>query len=87
MENERIEKYKLVGIKEHTSKTGNKYHIAYILFENNYSFDILNVLINNKQVGALTQVVNDETFEIERFLKTTYNSYSKQYQLTINYGL
>lgn len=87
MENEKIENYKLVGIKKHTSKTGNEYYIAYILFENNYSFEILNVLINQKQVQPLSDVIGDDTFELDRFLKTTYNSYQKRYQLTINYGM
>lgn len=82
-----MEKYKLIGIKKHKSKTGNEYNIAYVLFENDYTFDVLNVLINQKQVPALEQVINDDTFELERFLKISYNSYQKQYQLTINYGL
>lgn len=87
MEEGKIEKYKLVGIKKHKSKSGNEYYIAYILFENNYSFEILNVMINNRQVQPLTDVIGDDSFELERFLNLNYNSFQKQYQLTISYGL
>lgn len=82
-----MEKYKLLGIKEHKSKNGNTYYIAYVLYENNYNFEVLNVLINANQVNALSDVVGDDTFELEKFLKLSYNSYQKKYQLTINYGL
>lgn len=82
-----MEKYKIVGIKKHKSKQDKDYYIAYVLFENDYTFDILNVLIKEQQVQALQSVINDDTFELDRFLKTSYNAFNKRYQLTINYGL
>lgn len=82
-----MEKYKLVGIKKHKSKSGNEYFLAYLLLENETTFDIIRVIINNKQVEPLLQAMSDNSFDISQYLVTVYNSYQKQYQLTINYGL
>lgn len=88
MEEEKIEKYKLLGVrKRHSNKSDRDYHIAYVLFENNYGFEVLNVMIQEKQVNALNGVIDDDTFDLTRFMKLEYNSFNKRYEMKITFGL
>lgn len=88
MENEKIENYKILGIRKRKSKkSDNEYYLCYVLYENNYGFDILNVIVNEKQVGALESVINDDTFELKKFMNLQYNSFTKRYDMRITFGL
>lgn len=80
-----MENYKLLGIrKRHSQKSDRDYYLAYVLFENDYGFDILPVMIQEMQVDTLTQVIGDN---INEYVKLEYNSYNKRYDLKINLGL
>lgn len=82
-----MEKYKLIGIKKRQNKDKKDYYLAYVTLENDNSFDLLNILINEKQVQPLLDVINDNDFDISRYIILKYNSYQKVYNPVINYGL
>lgn len=88
MENGKNEKYKLLGIRKRKSKKNDsEYYIAYVLYEHEYGFDILNCMVKPQQVNALEGIINDDTFELKNFLTVQYNSYTKSYNMLINFGL
>lgn len=83
-----MENYKILGIRKRKSKKSDKeYYLCYILYENDYGYDIINAIVEEKQVGALQSVINDDTFELKRFMNVEYNSFNKRYDLKITYGL
>ncbi len=88
-----MERYKYLGSrKRHSSKSDKDYYLAFILLENNNGFDILQVLINEKQVNAIDSAIdsaidNGTEFDISKYLSIEYNSYNKKYDLKITYGL
>lgn len=83
-----MENYMLLGIKSRKSKkTDKNYNIAYLSLETDYDFQIIPVMIQEKQVDVLIDVIGDLDFDISEYLKLRYNAYNKKYELTITYGL
>ncbi len=83
-----MENYKYLGFrKKHSSKSNKDYFLAYLLLENSNGYDVLNVIITEKQANALSNAVNDIKFDISKFLTIQYNSFNKSYDLKITYGL
>ena len=85
---EKIEKYYLLGIRKRVSKkTEKEYYVAFIVYENNYGFNILNVMIKEEQVGPLLEAQNDDNFNINDYMKLEYNSFNNRYDMKLTYGL
>lgn len=82
-----MEKYKIIGIKKRKNKENKDYYLAYITLETDNNFDLINVLIQEKQVQPLLDVINDDNFDISHYLTIKYNSFNKNYSPVINYGL
>ena len=82
-----MEKYKLIGCKQRKNKEGKPYYLAYVTVENDNSIDLLNVLIKEQQVQPLLDVIDDNTFDLSRFMSVKYNSFQRAYIPVINYGV
>ena len=82
-----MEKYRILGIKKRTSKKGSEYYLCYLVLETENNYDIINVMITDKQVQPLLKVVNDTSFDVSKFLTLKYDSYNKRYNLVLTYGL
>lgn len=85
---EKKENYILLGIrKRHSSKSDRDYYVAYVLYENDYGFDVLIVMIKEEQVKPLEEAIQDDEFNLNEYIRLDYNSYNKRYDLKITYGL
>lgn len=82
-----MEKYKILGIKKRKSKKGTDYFLCYLSLETDNSFDLVNVMVQEKQVQPLLKTLNDSSFDISKFLTLKYDSYNKRYNLILTYGL
>ena len=83
-----MENYKLLGTRDRVSKQTNKqYTMAYVLHENNYGYDILPVMLKEQQVNAVKGVLNDDSFDLNKFIGIEFNSFQKRYNIVINFGL
>lgn len=81
-----MEKYEILGIKVKTYEGKNYYH-CYVLHETDRDFNVIDVKINEKQVGALEGVVRDTTFDVKQFLTINYNNFKKAYEPKLTFGL
>lgn len=81
-----MEKYKLLGIKKRKSKQDKEYFVCFLSLETDYDFNVINVIINEKQVEPISKVLNDNNFDVSKFLSLKYNSFTKSYNLVLNYG-
>lgn len=82
-----MEKYKILGIKERTSKKGSKYFLCYLSLETSNSFNLVNVMIEEKQVHPLLKAMSDTSFDVSKFLTLKYDTYNERFNLTLTYGL
>lgn len=82
-----MEKYKLLGLKKRKSKKGNDYYICFVVLETDFDYQVLNIMIEDKQIDSINTALKDINFDISKFLKLSYNSYLKQYQLKLTLGL
>lgn len=82
-----MEKYKILGIKERTSKKGTDYFLCYLSLETENTFDLINVMIEKKQVQPLLKTLGDASFDVSKFLTLKYDTYNKRYNLVLTYGL
>lgn len=83
-----MENYKYLGWrKRHSAKSDKDYYLAYVLLENNNGYDILQTMITEKQVSAIDFATNEGDFDISKYLSIEFNSYTKRYDLKINFGL
>ena len=82
-----MEKYKILGIKKRTSKKGTDYFLCYLSLETDNSFDLVNVMVLEKQVQPLLKVLSDTSFDVSKFLTLKYDTYDKRYNLVLTYGL
>lgn len=82
-----MEKYKILGIKKRTSKKGTEYFLCYLSLETDNSFDLINVMVEEKQVQPLLKTLGDSSFDVSKFLTLKYDTYNKRYNLVLTYGL
>lgn len=82
-----MEKYRILGIKERTSKKGTHYFLCYLSLETNDSFDLINVMVTEKQVQPLLKTLGDSSFDVSKYLTVKYDTYNKRYNLVLTYGL
>lgn len=82
-----MEKYRILGIKKRISKKGTDYYLCYLALETDASYDIINVLIEEKQIQPILKVVNDTSFDVSKYLTLKYDRYNKKYILFLTYGL
>lgn len=82
-----MEKYRILGIKERTSKKGSNYFLCYLSLETEKSFDLINVMISEKQVQPLIKTLSDSSFDVSKYLTLKYDTYDKRYNLVLTYGL
>lgn len=80
------EKFKILGVKIKEYE-GKKYPHCYILSDNQYGFDIIDIKILEKQIPYIEQVINDDTFEVSRYISVQYNTFKKAYEPKITLGL
>lgn len=81
-----MEKYKILGIKKRTSKSGKDYFLCFVSLETDFDFNVINVMIEEKQIDTINQALKDNNFDVSKFLKMKYNTYQKQYQLELTLG-
>lgn len=81
-----MEKYRILGVRKRTSKAGKDYFVLFLCLETDYDFNVINVMIEEKQIDSINQAMKDNNFDISKFLKLKYNSYNKQYQLDCTLG-
>lgn len=77
--------YKLVRILSRKNKQDKPYYLAYLILNTDNSCDLLQVLIKEEQAQKLNKLVNDNSFDISKFIDIKYNPYQKSYQPVINY--
>lgn len=82
-----MEKYKILGIKERQSKKGTNYFLCYLSLETENSFDLINVMVKEKQVQPLLKTLGDSSFDVSKYLTVKYDTYNKRYNLVLSYGL
>lgn len=80
-------KYSLLRIKNRKSKEGKEYFIAYVLLDMDYDCQLLNILLQPKQVEPLMNCLKDNTFNLDKYVSVEYNSFLKAYKPVITYGL
>ena len=74
---------KLINVEERISKTtGKPYNV--VVIEEPYTF---NMIIEDKQVEACKQVVGDDTFQPELFMKSEFNKYTRKFETKFIFGL
>ena len=83
---EEEEKYEVLGIRVKEFE-GKKYPHCYILNENKYGFDIIDIKILEKQIEPLKTVIRDDTFDVRKFITVDYNRFKKSYEPKISFGL
>lgn len=81
-----MEKYKILGIKKRTSKAGKDYFVCFLSLETDLDFNVINVMIEEKQIDIINQSMKADNFDVSKFLKLKYNTYQKQYQLDLTLG-
>lgn len=82
-----MEKYRILGIKERKSKKGTNYFLCYLSLETENSFDLINVMVTEKQVQPLLKTLGDSSFDVSKYLTVKYDIYNKRYNLVLSYGL
>lgn len=82
-----METYKLFRIVKRKNKEGRVYFLAIVILSTDYDCDIVRVLINEKQADALMKAMSTNDFDLSKYFKIVYNTYNKQYQPSITYGL
>lgn len=81
-----MQNYKLVRVlSRKSSKDSSKsYYLAYVVLNTDYDCSLINILINKDQFDKLVKLINDNSFDINKYIGIEYNSYQKQYQARIN---
>lgn len=83
-----MEKYELYRIISRKSKEGKEYFLAIVILSTDNDCEIVRILLrNHQQAEKLQQAMKTPNFDISKYIEIKYNSYSKSYLPSINYGL
>lgn len=81
-----MQQYKLVRVLSRKKKDSDKcYYLAYVILNTDNGCDLINILITKEQADKLIKLVNDNSFDIGKYIEIKYNNYQKTYQPVINY--
>lgn len=81
------EQYNLFKIVKRKNKEGKEYYLAIVIMSNQYDCDIVRILLKPEQVEKLNQAIKTPNFDVSKYIEVKYNTFTKAYQPSINYGL
>lgn len=83
-----MENYKLIRVVGRKNKEGKDYFLGLVLLNTDSDSEVIRILLKNQeQANKLNEALKDNNFNIEKYMKVTYNTFQKTYQPSITYGL